>query len=129
MNRILEILQYLIAKPQNSVRSIFWIKYWNWNLWLYTNTWILLLIKLLRLALVTLLAYVNYITKYSIIITIFWYHILASVANLRKHSFEDMYLCRLRKTFFDQMHFLITDFCLVLLNFKMSIIRSNWGFI
>ena len=40
-----------------------------------------------------------------------------------------MYLCHLSKAFFYQIHNVIADLCLLLLNLKISITISNWCFI
>ena len=64
------------------------------RLWFYTNTWIVLLIKLQAMALVALLTYSNYITKYitSILLLIFWYYFLAPVANFWKQTHLERYV-------------------------------------
>ena len=101
-------------------------------MWFYTNIWIVLLMKLQALALVTLLTYINYITKYitSMLLLIFWYYLLAPFANLWKQTHPERYVpVSLAWSLFYQMHTLVADLCLLLLNLKMSITISNWGFI
>ena len=85
--------------------------------------------KLQALALVTLLTYINYITKYitSMLLLIFWYYLLAPFA---KQTHPERYVpVPLAWSLFYQMHTLVADLCLLLLNLKMSITISNWGFI
>ena len=104
-----------------------------WDLLFSTNTWIVLLIKLQAVPLVTLLlTYTNYITKYitSILLLIFWYYLLAPVANFWKQTHLGRYVpVPLEQSLFYQMLTLIADLCLLLLKLKMSITLSNWGFI
>ena len=94
-------------------------------MWFYTNPWLVLLIKLQAVALVTLFPYIDYITKYitSTLLLIFWFYLLSLVANFWKQTHLEIYVL------FCQMHTLNADICLLLLNLKMSITISNWGFI
>ena len=90
VNGVLKILQYFLGKLQHSVRSIFSVKLFTWYLWFCTNTWTVLLIKLQALALVTLVTYINYIT--SILLIIFWYYLLAPIANYWKRTHQERYV-------------------------------------
>ena len=133
MNGVLKILPHFLTKPQHSLRSIFWIRSLAWNLCFYTNTWIVLLIKLQALAPVKLLTYINYITKYitSIFFKMFWYYLLAPIGNSWKLSNRERYIPipLEQRFFFYQMYTLKNDICLILLSLKMSISISNSGFI
>ena len=75
----------------------------------------------------------DYITCCIIIITltiIFWYYLLAHVANLSKHTHLERYVTVLLELgFFYQMRTLTTDLCLLLLKLKMHVNISNLGFI
>ena len=81
-------------------------------MWFFTNTWIVLLIKLQALALVTLLTKINYVNEYitSILLLIFWYYLLAPVANLWKQTHLERYVpVKLEQNLFYQMHTLIAN--------------------
>ena len=119
----MKILQYYLVKSQHSVQLIYQTKSWAWDLWLYTNTIIVLLIKLLALALVTVIIYISYITKYItnyIINNI----LILSISSCSKPLKTDS-----EQRLFYQMHTLIIDSCLPLFIFKMLISTNNCDFI
>ena len=122
---VISLLSEWSIENTHSVKSIFWKKSLAWDLWFNTNTWIVLLIKLKVLALVTLIDYItNYVT--SIILIIFWYYLLDPVANLWKQSHLERYLpVPLEESLFYQIHTLITDLCVLLVNLKISITMSR----
>ena len=123
-----KILQYFLAKSQHPVRSIFLIKSSAWNLWFYTNTLHVFLIKLQALALATQITCINYITKYinSILIQLFWYYLLAPVSNFWKQTHLEKYVSvPLEKNLLYQMHTANADFCLLRLNLKLSMTTCN----
>ena len=67
---------------------------------------------------------INYITNYatSILLIIFWYYLLATVANLWKQTLLERYVpVPLEQIFFYQMRTLLTDLCLLLLSLEISI--------
>ena len=110
-------LQFLCSDT-HSVRSIFWIKFLAWNFLFNANTWIVLLIRIKALALVTL---INYITNYvtSTLLIIFWYYLLAPVANLWKQTHLDRYVpVPLEQSLFYQICTLIIDLWLILAQLK-----------
>ena len=118
MNGVLKRLQYFLAKLQHWVRNrlVFLYKYMNCTVDKTTRTD------------TGYSSYFNCITNYKIII--FWYYLLAPVSILWKQTHLDGYvLVSLKANFFYQIHTLITDLCLLLLNLKMCIAISNQGFI
>ena len=101
-------------------------------MWFYTKTWLVLSIKLQVLALVTLFTHINNMTKYitNILSIIFWYCLLAPVANVWKQThLKRFVLVQLEQILFYQINSLIAGLCMLQLYLKMSITISNWGVI
>ena len=64
------------------------------------------------------------------LLLIFWYSSLASVANFWTQTHVTRYVpVSFKKSLFYQIQTLIAYLCFLLLNLKMSITISNWGFI
>ena len=117
-----------IHPPEGKETSIIVYKFYAWVLCSRTNTYVLLLIKILALTLVTILTYIKYITNHSIIVIIIWYFLLAPVANIWKQThLERPILAPIEEYHFYQMHTIIIASCRLLLYLKTSITISNWG--
>ena len=107
-------------RKRNKYHSIQIQKFFFWK---WTST--------MAMALFTLFAYINYVTIYGVIIILFWCYFISSCCKpLKTDQSGEICTCATWGIrFFYQMHTLITDLCLPLLNLKMSIIIiSNWGF-
>ena len=121
-----------IHPPEGKETSIIVYKFYAWVLCSRTNTYVLLLIKILALTVVTILTHIKYITNHSIIIIIiiiiFWYFLLAPVANIWKQThLERSVLVPIEEYHFYQMLTIIIASCRLLLYLKRSITISNWG--
>ena len=116
---VISLLSEWSIENTHSVRIIFWINL-AWNFRIKLNELLKLkTIELLALALVTV---INYITNYvTSILLIFWYYLLAPVANLWAKPF----LKSLEQSVFYQMHTLVTDLSLLLFNLKNSVTASR----
>ena len=99
-------------------------------MWFYKNTCNVLLTKLHALALVTLPTISPVAKHITSILLIFWCYLLAPIANFWKQTPLETYLpVPFEQSLFYRMNTLIADLCLLLLNLKMSVTISNWGFI
>ena len=105
---VIGLLSEWSIENTHSVRSILQIKLLAWNLWLNTNTWVVLLMKPKALTLVKLINYINNYIK-IIYLTVSWYYLLAPVANHWKQThLERNVPVPLEQSFFYQIHTLIT---------------------
>ena len=93
-------------------------------MWFYTNTWIVLLIKLQAPTLPTLLTYVNLYIITNIL------RLFISCKLLKIGSSREIWTCATwAKPFLPNTHPHSWFICLLLLSLKMSTTISDWGFI